>query len=86
MKPSKAVSIALATAATITAAIAAAVIYVVCTTPRHSEPDTVSSDSADSFVKVQFSRVNRRLDEFRRELQKSRGESGEGPSGGSPFV
>nr|XP_009392275.1 PREDICTED: uncharacterized protein LOC103978268 [Musa acuminata subsp. malaccensis] len=53
---------------------------------RHSEPDTVSSDSADSFVKVQFSRVNRRLDEFRRELQKSRSESGEGPSGGSPFV
>lgn len=40
MKPSKAVRIALATAATITAAIAAAVIYVVCTTPRHSEPDT----------------------------------------------
>ncbi|XP_009388264.2 uncharacterized protein LOC103975079 [Musa acuminata AAA Group] len=53
---------------------------------RRSEPDTVSSDSTDSFVKVQFSRVNHRLDEFRRELQKSRGESSEGASGGSPFV
>ncbi|XP_065017177.1 uncharacterized protein LOC135643766 [Musa acuminata AAA Group] len=53
---------------------------------RRPEPDTVSSDSADSFLKVQFSQVNRRLDEFRRELQRSRDESSEGTSGGSPFV
>ncbi|XP_009391097.2 uncharacterized protein LOC103977328 [Musa acuminata AAA Group] len=53
---------------------------------RRPEPDTVSSDSADSFLKVQFSQVNRRLDEFRRELQRSRDESSEDTSGGSPFV
>ncbi|XP_064962889.1 uncharacterized protein LOC135611252 [Musa acuminata AAA Group] len=53
---------------------------------RRPEPDTVSSDSTDSFLKVQFSQVNRRLDEFRRELQRSRDESSEGTSGGSPFV
>lgn len=40
MKAPKALRIALAAAATITAALAAAVIYIVCTTPRHSEPDT----------------------------------------------
>lgn len=40
MKPSKTVRIALASAATITAALAAAVIYILCTMPSHSEPDT----------------------------------------------
>ena len=53
---------------------------------RRPEPDTVLSDSADSFIKVQFSQVNCCLDEFQRELQKSRDESNEGTSGGSPFV
>ena len=40
----------------------------------------------DDLFRMQLSWVNHRLDEFQRELQKSRSELNEGSSGGSPFV
>ncbi|RRT84253.1 hypothetical protein B296_00015070 [Ensete ventricosum] len=53
--------------------------------PNVPEPDTLSSDSADSLM-AQLRQVNRRLDEVQKEFVKSKEALGESSKGGSPFA